>query len=102
MLNKLKFTPYSEVRKIVDTKAGRVPPKPDHLPTGKWTDQAIKVLSERYLQKDSEGNVVETPDELCWRVAWEVASADTLWSGTKKDVEALATDFNELLISHEF
>jgi len=102
MLNKLKRTPYSEVRKIVDTKAGRVPPRPDHLPAGEWTDQAIKVLGERYLQKDSAGNVVETPDELCWRVSWEVAAADTLWNGTKKDMITLATEFYRLLISHEF
>ena len=39
-----------------------------------------RVLSERYLRRDPEGRVVETPDELFRRVARGVAAAEApLW-----------------------
>ena len=39
-----------------------------------------RVLSERYLRRDPEGLVVETPDELFRRVARAVAAAAALRS----------------------
>ena len=38
---------------------------------------ALKVLENRYLAKDAEGKVIETPRELFWRVAAAVAAAET-------------------------
>src|SRR3989338_7760946 len=38
-----------------------------------------KVLEKRYLRKDSEGRVIETPEELCRRVAHNIASADSYY-----------------------
>src|SRR2546426_569969 len=35
---------------------------------GKWTEPALRVLRERYLARDG-GEVVETPEEMCWRGA---------------------------------
>ena len=37
---------------------------------------AARVLTERYLRRDPEGRVVETPDELFRRVARGVAAAE--------------------------
>lgn len=31
---------------------------------------ALTVLEKRYLKKDKTGRVVETPEEVFWRVAW--------------------------------
>ncbi|MBU1256857.1 hypothetical protein KKA49_04175, partial [Patescibacteria group bacterium] len=42
---------------------------PDDLPKGSWSKQAIRILQERYLDKDDSGKVIETPDEMAWRVA---------------------------------
>lgn len=99
----IKFTPYDEVRKEVAKVVGEVRPDlPTDLPKGVWTEQSIKVLEERYLLKDSEGKIIENPDELCWRVAWEVASADVRWGAKKSEVEKIAREYYKLLDAHDF
>ena len=35
---------------------------------GKWTEQALRVLRERYLTREGD-RAQETPEEMCWRVA---------------------------------
>ena len=42
----------------------------------KLSDNAVKVLEKRYLAKDENGNLIETPDQMFRRVAKTVASAD--------------------------
>lgn len=43
---------------------------------GLWSESATRVLRERYLLKDTNGTVIETPDEAMWRVALAVAQAE--------------------------
>ena len=40
------------------------------------TDNALITLRERYLLKDNNGNVIETPDELVDRVAMFIGDTD--------------------------
>jgi ribonucleoside-diphosphate reductase alpha chain len=40
-----------------------------------------RVLEERYLRRDPEGQVIETPEELFWRVARAVAAAEARYGG---------------------
>lgn len=40
------------------------------------SDNALEILKSRYLQRDANGNIVETPDELFRRVAKAVAKAE--------------------------
>ena len=40
------------------------------------SDNAMRVLEERYLLRDDNGKAIETPDELFWRVARSVATAE--------------------------
>ena len=63
---------YEEVIREVNEKVGKMPKKPTDLPLGDWSAQAIKVLTERYLDKNHEGEVIENPDELIWRVAFSM------------------------------
>ena len=42
---------------------------------GKWTEPALRVLRERYLMRQG-GEVVETPEEMCWRVALTIARGE--------------------------
>lgn len=41
------------------------------------TVQAVRVLEERYLKRDEKGVVVETPEEMFWRVAEYIARAES-------------------------
>ena len=45
---------------------------------------AITVLENRYLDRDDEGNVVETPDGLFRRVAHAVAGCEAKWGVSEK------------------
>ena len=40
------------------------------------TQNALKVLEKRYLKKNEEGKIVETPEELFGRIAGAIAAVD--------------------------
>ena len=42
-------------------------------------ENAMKVLSKRYLKKDNDGNPIEEPNELFFRVAENIAQADKIY-----------------------
>ncbi len=65
------------------------------------TENAMAVLEKRYLQKDSKGQVVETPEEMFHRVARNIASAELLYD-PKADVELWEGKFYQLMASLEF
>jgi len=62
---------------------------------------AIKVLKNRYLMKDHEGNVIETPRQMLRRVAKAVAKADLLYD-KKSDVERSEERFYQVMADREF
>jgi ribonucleoside-diphosphate reductase alpha chain len=97
-----KAPSYSEIRKEIDRKVGQRPALPTDLPKGNWTEQALKVLNERYLVKDSNLNPIETPEDMLWRVSWEVASSESRWGATKKEVLDSAKEFYNLMCSRKF
>ncbi|MFA5605554.1 MAG: adenosylcobalamin-dependent ribonucleoside-diphosphate reductase, partial [Dehalococcoidales bacterium] len=65
------------------------------------TDNALQVLERRYLKKDKQGNVIETPEELFRRVAHTIASAETKY-GNKTDVKRWEENFYQLMTNLEF
>jgi ribonucleoside-diphosphate reductase alpha chain len=67
----------------------------------KLSDNAIRVLERRYLIKDGEGRVIETPQELFRRVARHIASAE-LFYDPKADVSLYEEAFYQLMESLEF
>jgi len=62
---------------------------------------AIKVLKNRYLMKDYEGKVIETPSQMLRRVARAVAKADLLYD-KKSDVERTEETFYQVMADREF
>lgn len=60
------------------------------------SNNALIVLEKRYLKKDKEGNVIETPEDMFVRVAKHIASADSLFAGSF-DVEKTEKKFLKLL-----
>jgi len=68
---------------------------------GQWTESAAKVMKERYLARDGEGRQ-ETPEEMCWRVATAIASAEELWGRSSEEIEAIAEEFYQLMVDTLF
>jgi ribonucleoside-diphosphate reductase alpha chain len=97
-----KAPSYEEIRSQIDKKVGQRPALPTDLSKGEWTKQALKVLGERYLVKDNDLNPIETPEDMVWRVAWDVASSEARWGATKKDVLKSAKEFYRLMVSRKF
>jgi len=62
---------------------------------------AIKVLKNRYLMKDEEGEVIETPSQMFRRVAKAVAKADLLYD-KKADVKKTEEEFRQIMTNREF
>lgn len=93
---------YEKVMDGIDKKLGKHPEMPSDLRAGDWSEQAIKVLRERYLDKNGEGNVIESADELVWRVSWSVAAAEVRWGADKEQVLERAKEFYEMMLSKKF
>jgi ribonucleoside-diphosphate reductase alpha chain len=70
--------------------------------SGTWSETAVRVLRERYLWRDADGSIVETPDELCWRVAWAVAQAERAWMPDEAAVTEIAARFYDAMVEHKF
>ncbi len=68
----------------------------------KLTANAIEVLKRRYLKKDEEGRIIETPEELFRRVATAIAEIDALYGKTEKEISDTKEKFYELLTSLKF
>ena len=66
------------------------------------TPNSLKVLEKRYLKKNEEGKVVETPGDLFIRVARTVASADLKYGRSEADVALVEKEFFSLISSLDF
>jgi ribonucleoside-diphosphate reductase alpha chain len=65
------------------------------------TPNAMMVLKKRYLQKDPQGNVLETPEELFRRVAKNIAQADRFYH-PEVDLPSIEDEFYSLMASLDF
>lgn len=63
---------------------------------------AKKVLEKRYLQRDVEGNPTESPAEMFWRVAVNIAGAEALFGAADKQVDATALQFFNMMADLDF
>jgi len=67
----------------------------------KLSPNSLKVLKERYLRKDRDGNIIESPLEMFMRVAANIAQADLNYD-SEADTKKIAHDFTEMMASQEF
>jgi len=79
----------------------RVKPKEQPATGITLTENALHVLKKRYLKKDKEGNVIETPEEMFHRVAQAIAAAELTYD-PKADVKATEDEFYQLMADLEF
>jgi ribonucleoside-diphosphate reductase alpha chain len=66
------------------------------------TDNALTVLRRRYLLRDSEGKIIETPRELFLRAAQYIAQADRNYGGDDRKVELTTAEFFNMMAALEF
>ncbi|MDD5128633.1 MAG: vitamin B12-dependent ribonucleotide reductase [Candidatus Omnitrophica bacterium] len=68
----------------------------------KLSPNAIKVLERRYLRKDEEGKLIETPEQMFTRVASAIAIADKQYGKTDQEVKKLQDSFFRIMTNLEF
>jgi ribonucleoside-diphosphate reductase alpha chain len=68
----------------------------------KLTPNAIKVLERRYLRKDQEGKLIETPEQMFTRVASAIAIADKQYGVSDQEIKVLQDGFFKMMVNLEF
>jgi ribonucleoside-diphosphate reductase alpha chain len=76
---------------------------PETRPTkvGQWTEPALRVLRERYLLR-KDGEVIETPEEMCWRVAVSIAAGEGRYGRSQAAVREVAEAFYDMMVDGYF
>ena len=64
-------------------------------------ENAMKVLSKRYLKKDNDGNPIEEPNELFFRVAENIAQADKTYDKNAK-LDDVIEEFFTMMANLDF
>jgi len=75
---------------------------PEDLPAAQLSENARIVLARRYLKKDEDGNPVEEPETMFWRVARVIADEDRRYGASEAAAEELALQFYELMTTGQF
>lgn len=71
------------------------------LPDPVLSENALTVLKRRYLKKDAEGHVSETPKVMFWRVANAIAEGEKSFDNGRKFNE-VAVDFYHMMAALDF
>jgi ribonucleoside-diphosphate reductase alpha chain len=66
------------------------------------SSNALKVLEKRYLKKDENGKIVDTPEQMFRRIARAIASADIKYGETSADAAKAEEAFYEMMTSLSF
>ncbi|OGI15290.1 ribonucleoside-diphosphate reductase, adenosylcobalamin-dependent [Candidatus Micrarchaeota archaeon RBG_16_49_10] len=63
---------------------------------------ALTVLKGRYLRKDNNGGIIETPKQMFERVARTMASVDKKYGKSAEEVKELEGKFYDMMVNFEF
>ncbi|OLN30909.1 Ribonucleotide reductase of class II (coenzyme B12-dependent) [Desulfovibrio sp. DV] len=77
-------------------------PLPADLPEAAVNDNAMVVLSKRYLKKNPDGSPEEDVRGLFWRVAAAIAAEEAKYPDSSCTPEALARKFYDLMVGMRF
>ena len=72
------------------------------MPKLNLSKNAMLILEQRYLKKNENGKVIETPENLFRRVAKNIAFADAKYKPSKKNVKKTEEEFFKLMASLDF
>src|SRR5258708_24605471 len=93
---------YPEMISLVDSLTGTRPEVHKDIKFADWSPQAMQVLKERYFLKDENGNVIETVEEMCWRVAWELGRSEVKFGKTRQEIIQYAREYYRLMTNRWF
>lgn len=79
-----------------------IAPMPEGLAPCSFTEDALKLINERYLRRDKDGQIAETIEGMCWRVAYFIASADKKYGKSDDEIIGLAKEFYDLMAERKF
>ncbi|WP_460031332.1 vitamin B12-dependent ribonucleotide reductase [Megalodesulfovibrio paquesii] len=79
-----------------------LPPVPEALPEPALAPNAQTVLAKRYQRKNLQGEIIESPRELFWRVAAAVAEAERAYPASPWTPGALAEAFYMAMTQFDF
>ena len=65
------------------------------------TQNQLRVIFAKYLKRDVDGNVIETPLGLFKRIAKEIASPDSLYKSSE-EVKKIEDKFTNMMVNLEF
>ncbi len=80
----------------------KMPQLPKDLPQPSFSESSNKILTERYLLKGGNLEVVETVAERFWHIAFDIASGDLDFGGSEKNAHELAKDFYSIMVNQKF
>ncbi len=66
------------------------------------SENCLKVLEKRYLVKDKDGKVIETPEGMFRRVSRYIAKADKLYGASDLEIKETENKFYESMSNFEF
>ncbi|OPL17555.1 MAG: ribonucleotide-diphosphate reductase subunit alpha [delta proteobacterium ML8_D] len=66
------------------------------------SENAVKVLERRYLKRDEEGILLETPRDMFIRVARNVASAEKEYGKTEEEIKEIEKEFFDIMTDLDF
>lgn len=72
------------------------------FPEPQFTPNALEVLQQRYLRRDADNKVVETPAEMLYRVAYAISEAELLLGGTAEARRNYGQAFYKLMARLDF
>lgn len=97
----LKVDTRAKIRDRARIYGRQIPKPPADLAQPTLSENAAYIAKTRYAFRNEQGEPVESPKEMFWRVAYYIAAADTIYHG-KKSHQNSAREFYELMAAQKF
>ncbi len=75
---------------------------PGDLPEPRLSDNAVTVLGKRYLKKNDDLELIESPQDMFWRVARVIAEMDARYGASTDMIEDTAREFYDMMAIGQF
>ncbi len=96
-----KINTREKVRNKARVFGRKIPTAPEDLIEPTLSENAAYIAKTRYAFRNEKGEPIESPKKMFWRVAYYIASADTIYHNSKVHL-ASAREFYNLMASQKF